>query len=194
MTCRVKKKHSKGFSLLELTVVIVIIGFLATASLQYYENILDDARRTGVETMASRFTASIALIRGQWIVESSIKVKGDVSATWHVDVDNVAVFLNEHGWPANTEGSSPTSSDQSAEECYQLWQALFQNPAATTIASDKHTGSVEEKSKKGQERYHISQVNHHACRYELVGTDSEEHFFDYDLKTGTVLVTVPPRR
>jgi len=193
MTFRVNKKFNKGFSLLELTVVIVIIGFLATASLQYYENIMRDARRTGVETMASRFTAAIALIRGQWIVESSIKVGGDVSATWHVDVDNVAIFLNENGWPANTEGNNPTSTNQRAEECRQLWVALFQNPGGTTVASEKSFGKVDEKNIKGKKRYHISQVNHHVCRYELVGADNGDHFFDYDLKTGSILVTVPPK-
>ncbi|GAB1266082.1 MSHA fimbrial major subunit MshB [Aurantivibrio infirmus] len=194
MTCRVKQNTQQGFSLLELTVVIVIIGFLATASLQYYEKILDDARRTGLEVMASQFTASIALIRGRWIVESSIQVEGKVPATWHVDVDNVAIFLNEYGWPANTEGNSPLSSNQSAEECRQLWMALFQNPMPVSVAKENSNTKSDNQSTKGEQRYHVSQVNHHVCRYELVGADNGEHFFDYDLKSGTVMVTAPPRK
>lgn len=185
---------TKGFTLLELILVVVVIGVLASASLVYYGRIMDDARRTGVEVLANRFTAAVALIRGQWIVESTMQNEGKVPHTYRVMIDNIAIFLNEFGWPANTDGASAKSDDQTAEECFQIWQAIMQNPTPATVEG-RATGSEKEQQSnpesKGKQRYHISQIGNSKCRFELITTPPATHFFEYSLKTGQVLITVP---
>ncbi|GAB1259524.1 type II secretion system protein [Aurantivibrio plasticivorans] len=182
-----------GFTLLELILVVTLIGILAASGLVYYQRILDDAKRTGVEILANRFTAAIALIRGQWIVESTMQLQGKVPDTFRVDVDNVAIFLNEYGWPANTDNGSRSSNDQTSEECYQIWQTILQNPSPVTVEG-RGSGSANnlKENAKGQQRYHISQRNNSVCRYELVTEPEGSHYFEYNLKTGQVLITVPP--
>jgi len=186
--------NNKGFTLVELILVVTIIGVLSAAGAVYYGKTVEDARRTGVEVMANRFTAAIALIRGQWIVESTMQLEGKVPHTFRVDVDNIPIFLNEYGWPANTDGKSNRSTAQSAEQCYQLWQAVMQNPGVATVE-----GRVPDKSQapnnpeaKGKQRYHISQVNNSMCRFELYTKPEGTHYFEYNLRNGQVLVTVPP--
>ncbi|MEX1032456.1 MAG: type II secretion system protein [Cellvibrionaceae bacterium] len=184
--------RQRGFTYLELVAVVVIIGILAASGLVYYERALDDARRVGVELLASRFAAATALMRAQWIVEGGRQGNGGKS----VEVDNLTIFLNEFGWPANTDGGSPRSTDQTAEECYQVWQMVLQNPALATVEGRVEAtvdGAARNNPEaKGRQRYHVSQIDNQACRYELLTNSDGMHFFDYNLRTGRVLVTVPP--
>ena len=188
-----KVQGAEGFTLVELALVITIVGVLSAAGAVYYGKIMDDARRTGVEVMANRFTAAIALIHGQWIVENAIQLEGHVSPTFRVEVDNIPIFLNQFGWPENTDSNSSSDKVQTAEECYQLWQAVMQNPTAATVEGRVLANSTEKNSPeaKGKQRYHISQIGHSKCRFELVTNPEGTHFFEYDLTNGRVLVTVP---
>lgn len=191
---RSKMDHNnKGFTLVELVLVVTVIGVLSAAGAVYYGKTMDEARRTGVEVMSNRFTAAVALIRGQWIVESTMQLEGKVQKTFRVDVDNTAIFLNEFGWPANTDGIATGSKDQTAEECYQLWHALMQNPTPATVEgrSSGNATASSDREAKGKQRYHISQVNGSKCRYELTTRPEGTHFFEYNLRNGQVLVTVP---
>jgi len=186
-------KPIMGFTLVELVLVVTIIGVLSAAGAVYYGKTMDDARRTGVEVLANRFTAAISLIRGQWIVESTMQLEGRVPKTFRVDVDNIPIFLNEFGWPASTDGINADSSNQTAEECHQLWQAVMQNPAAATVEGrSANNGQANGPQAKGSQRYHVSQVAGSKCRYELITRPQSTHYFEYNLRNGQVLVTVPP--
>lgn len=190
---RAGKLKQGGFTFLELIAVVIIIGILAGSGLVYYEKALDDARRTGVEILAHRFTAAIALIHGQWILHGGY-TKGKAGESSWVDVDNVRVQLNAFGWPANTDGGSAGIDDQTSEECYQVWQAVLQNPALTTVEgrANPDLEAANDPQAKGRQRYHISQLNGQICRYELITDADSSHLFDYNLHTGQVRISVPP--
>lgn len=184
--CRLQQ----GFTFLELVAVVIIISILASSGLVYYEKALKDARRVGVEMLAHRFTAAVALVHAQWIVQGGYRA-GESS---QVDVDNVTVYVNEFGWPANTDGQAPGSSNQNAEECHQVWQAVLQNPALATVEgrSNPELDQAKDPQARGRQRYHIAQLDGRICRYELLAEPIGSHYFDYNLQTGQVFTTVPP--
>lgn len=175
-------RHSRGFTLLELTVVLVVIALIAAGGIKYYQDMMQEARRTSVEILAHRFTTAAALVHAQWILQggSNRRVPGLL-----VDVDGVGVYVNERGWPANTDGGSARSDDQSDAECQQLWQALLQNPARATV------GGPAPARGEMHHRFHITQIDSRICRYQMV-TPDEQYFFDYHLTTGQVFIQVPP--
>lgn len=180
---REKPGNERGFTLLEFVAVVVVISLLASSGLVYYGKLLDDTRRTGVEILANRFTAAVALIHAHWIIGGGRADSG--AAPRQIDVDGVRVYVNERGWAANTSGNGAGLSDQTADECRQIWQAVLQNPAPLTVEGQTL-------SAKGTQRYHVAAINGQICRYELVTQPAGTHFFDYNLMTGQVLTTVPP--
>jgi len=180
-----------GYNLLELVLVVTVISILAAAGAVYYGRVMDDARRTGVEVLAHRFTAAVALIHGKWILEYSTRIKSGSTTSYRLEVEGLEMFLNAHGWPANTDGQSTAVGNQTAEECYQVWNAVLQNPALATVEG-RSSGDADDPQAKGRQRYHISQIDGRICRYELLTQPMGTHYFDYNLRTGQVKINVPP--
>lgn len=167
---------------MELTVVILLISVVAAGGIKYYQELLRESRRAGLEMLAHRFATATSLVHARWILQGGPSQRRPGLL---VDVDGVGVYVNERGWPANTDGGSARSHDQTDAECKQLWQALLQNPAPATVGGTAPTAN------ELHHRFHITQIGGRACRYQMV-TQDEQYFFDYHLTTGQILIEVPP--
>ncbi len=181
--------HSRGFTLFEFILVVVVLSFLAGASTLYYSKTMDKARSTRVDILANRFTTGISLVRGQWLVESSMQEKG-VPKTWRVNVEGTPIFMNQHGWPTNTDGFNPDDGNQTADECYQVWNTVLQNPPTADLVGENYkNGSPEDMV--AENYYRISSIDRHICRYELQTQLEDDYYFEYNLTTGQVKTTAP---
>lgn len=61
------KKNEKGFTLIELVVVIVILGILAAFAVSRYVNMAQQARISAVNGMAGGLRGAVALVQGQYL-------------------------------------------------------------------------------------------------------------------------------
>jgi len=88
--------RQKGFTLIELIVVIVILGLLAATALPRFVNLTGDARLASVEGVAGAIRSAAALARAAYLVQGS-------TGMTTVQMDGQAVdVLAGIGYPAGT--------------------------------------------------------------------------------------------
>lgn len=61
------KKNEKGFTLIELVIVIVVLGILAAFAVSRYANMAQSARIGAVNGIAGGLKGAVALVQGQYI-------------------------------------------------------------------------------------------------------------------------------
>jgi len=171
-------KRQRGFTLIELVVVIVLLGVLAATALPRFLNVTEQAKTASLAAMKGGFTTGVALVRAQWFAEGN----SSGSAGAEVVVDGISIYVNEQGWPAKTAGASGASvNDQTAAECLQVWNAVLQSPPSATV------GAI------SGERYQVSLASSSpgVCRFAQTvdGATDAAQYFDYHLENGLVLIS-----
>ena len=173
-----QRARQTGFSLFELIIVIVLIGYLAAKSLEYYNDAADDARRAGIESLARSLTAAISGAHGEWLLKGG-RSQGPAS---RVDMDGTFIVLNSGGWPIGIEREGQAFDAASAlHRCADLWVHLLQNPPAYSLKAQD----------KGKQRYHLEELPGQGCRFIMSTQTADTHYLDYLAKNGRLLVHVP---
>lgn len=100
-------KNAKGFTLIELVIVIVILGILAATVAPKFANLQKDAKVAVVKGLEGSVKAAANIVRAKWLAIDNVSV-----VTIDIDgdnVDNVDVFYNAsalyqsvNGYPAET--------------------------------------------------------------------------------------------
>ncbi|WP_119395801.1 prepilin-type N-terminal cleavage/methylation domain-containing protein [Salinibius halmophilus] len=88
-------KQQKGFTLIELVVVIVILGILAAVAVPRFANLQDDARQGVIQSALGAVKSASAIAHAKALVE------GQTGATGSVTLEAGSVDM-VHGYPAAT--------------------------------------------------------------------------------------------
>ena len=160
------RKAQKGFTLIELVIVIVILGILAATALPRFIDLTTDARKAAVAGTAGGFTAGVALAHAKWLADGA-----DPSGV-DIDMDGTTVTVNSRGWPVNTTTAGTTLA------CDEVWNGVMQNPPSLSTGSG------------GNEEYYLgTAAAPYDCRY--VYQKEASRYIEYDKDTGDVKVTNP---
>ncbi|WP_264404307.1 type II secretion system protein [Vibrio owensii] len=125
-----KKRNSKGFTLLELIIAIVILGILAVVAAPRFLNLQDDAYEAKMEAIADQFETAVRFTQSQWLVNG-----GTPEAQQNIDgYGGGELDVNEFGFPLGTDKGNrngvignPYNIGQGNAGCIAVWQALIGN-------------------------------------------------------------------
>ncbi|MFO7530447.1 MAG: prepilin-type N-terminal cleavage/methylation domain-containing protein [Marinobacter sp.] len=123
------QRTSRGFTLIELVVVIAILAILAAFALPRFAQLSEEAHRSSVKAISGALSASVALVKAQWVTNGLTGIADDVQGFGNNDID-----VNADGWPVSVDGANdPTAI--TADRCVDLWEALLQSNAPSVATS-----------------------------------------------------------
>lgn len=162
----------------EFFIVAAVIGVVALVGISRYLDLGRETRRIGFELLSHHFTTAVANARVHWLIQG---VQG--GSREFLVRDESHLYMSPAGWPASNERKMiSVTKDLTPDDCLYLWLELLQNPMQA---------SLEGKEARGERRYHISLVKPGVCRYELVTSEYNSHYFDYSPADGRVRLKVP---
>lgn len=167
MTIRGVKQ--KGFTLIELVVVILVLGILAATALPRFAEIADEAHDSAIQGASGAIAAAVVLVRSQWLASgaqgATTNLRGFGSETVDVSID---------GWPTGVAGNTNPAT-MNPSECLGIWEELLMANAPSAATG---TGSDYQVSVSGGD-----------CRYSYQ-LNASGSYIDYDPQTGEVTTTI----
>lgn len=163
-----------GFTLLEFVLVLIIFAALLGAATSYYIQLYSAMQIESVKTQANNFRAAVTTLRSQWLI-NRLKIHSR-PYIWN----EKTVYLTEQGWLANSNAlMSAAATDQTAYECWQLWQVIFEHTQKVTF---------DEIAPQESGDWHTSSLSGKGCRFQLSNTGNSRNYFEYYLSDGRVVV------
>lgn len=120
-------RKQKGFTLIELVVVIVILGILAATAAPKFIDLTDDAHKAVFTGISAAFKSGVQQVHIAWLIRGNKKaVQNFIEISDPLAGGDLSV--NSAGYPADTRGTSLTLN--SKNDCLDVWRAVLDSQDA----------------------------------------------------------------
>lgn len=138
MNSRMSVKKSSGFTLIELVIVVVILGFLAVTAIPKFIDLTEQAKKANIEGMAGGFATAISLARAQWEAEGRPQIGTQNSVNYDGSIlvlttENTTVTPNiRPGYVTGLTDGQNLGGGFDALNCIEIWNNILQQPPRIT--------------------------------------------------------------
>ena len=175
-----KTPTQRGFTLIELVVVIIILGILAVTALPKFLNVSQDAQISSVKATGGAFKSGINLARAVWATRVGSGPAENLPTFGNAEAGEMD--FNNAGWPAQHYYTDNEASPQldNVEDCISVWETLFEGdePSISRFDSSDETD------------YKANYISPNQCRYNF--NDNQNLSIYYDSRNGQVSVDSDP--
>lgn len=91
--------YQKGFTLIELVIVIVLLGILASVALPRFLNITKDAHNAAVSGTAGAIASAVNIAHAKWLASGQPVSVPPIAGIDFTDSGHADVGFNVQGWP-----------------------------------------------------------------------------------------------
>ena len=131
-------RTKKGFTLVELVFVIVILGVLAAVAFSRFVNLSNEAAENQFKYVMSIYKTSVLSLNVKWAKDNSPA---------SIMVDGITINLSANGWPTGTAGNGHIplpAEEHDGRPSLQLWYGLLQltNKISVVVGEGWHAGAL----------------------------------------------------
>jgi prepilin-type N-terminal cleavage/methylation domain-containing protein len=123
---QIKTQAQKGFTMIELVIVIAILGILAAFALPRFANFTQDAQTSAATSVAGTLNASLGIVKAKFVAQ------GSTGTT--VDLDGNSVTTNDIVTVNASGDLNMTTGAVDAASCTVLVDKLLSSRNGLTVA------------------------------------------------------------
>ena len=181
------KSRQKGFTIIELIVVILLLGILTATALPRFLDVTDEAHQAVIDAVIGGLATGNALFRAQWIAE------GQPASTVAITAFN-SLKASSTGRPISVTGTTGALADNT--DCLEVFTGLLQegrpsvaeDTAETTSAAAIDQANI---TAAGSVDFLSQWTATNVCTYAYIGqytsiADNDIPVIEYDASTGAV--------
>lgn len=128
------KSRVKGFTLIELVVVIIVLGILAVIAAPKFIDFRRDAEISRVKAIAASYQQALTFSHTRWQIVGGNSPMNNLPGYAGDELD-----MNANGFPLGIDKGEPmgqpTNIGQGEQGCVDLWNTLIEDPASVSLSS-----------------------------------------------------------